>query len=69
MYSGHAFVTTRCALYDPSTNTWATTGSLLRSSRRTATLLCSVRCCPSVAATQNCTLLKRAGAADAIDYW
>ena len=38
-YSGHTSPTVRCALYDPSTNTWAATGSLLQASRRTATLL------------------------------
>jgi N-acetylneuraminic acid mutarotase len=38
-YSGHTSPTARCALYDPSTNTWTTTGSLLQSTRRTATLL------------------------------
>jgi N-acetylneuraminic acid mutarotase len=38
-YSGHTSPTARCALYDPSTNTWASTGSLLRATRRTATLL------------------------------
>jgi hypothetical protein len=38
-YSGHTSPTVRCALYDPSTNTWAATGSLLQAARRTATLL------------------------------
>jgi N-acetylneuraminic acid mutarotase len=38
-YSGHTSPTARCALYDPSTNTWAPTGSLLHATRRTATLL------------------------------
>lgn len=38
-YSGHTSPTTRCALYDPSTNTWTPTGSLLQATRRTATLL------------------------------
>jgi hypothetical protein len=38
-YSGHTSATTRCALYDPSTNSWASTGSLLQAARRTATLL------------------------------
>ena len=38
-YSGHTSPTTRCALYDPSTNTWTPTGSLLEATRRTATLL------------------------------
>jgi hypothetical protein len=38
-YSGHTSPTPRCALYDPSTNSWAATGSLLVAARRTATLL------------------------------
>ena len=38
-YSGHTTPTARCALYDPATNTWTVTGSLLQASRRTATLL------------------------------
>ena len=38
-YSGHTSPTIRCALYDPSTNTWTSTGSLLQATRRTATLL------------------------------
>src|SRR5271169_4147820 len=38
-YSGHTSPTTRCALYDPATNTWTATGSLLQAMRRTATLL------------------------------
>jgi N-acetylneuraminic acid mutarotase len=38
-YSGHTSPTTRCALYDPSTNAWTMTGSLLQAARRTATLL------------------------------
>lgn len=38
-YSGHTSPTTRCALYDPSTNTWTSTGSLLQATWRTATLL------------------------------
>jgi hypothetical protein len=38
-YSGHTTPTARCALYDPATNTWASTGSLLQATRRTATLL------------------------------
>ena len=38
-YNGHTSPTARCALYDPSTNTWAPTGSLLVAARRTATLL------------------------------
>ena len=38
-YSGHTSPTTRCALYDPSTNTWTSTGALLQAARRTATLL------------------------------
>lgn len=39
IYSGHASATVRCALYDPSTNTWTATGSLLQAAYRTATLL------------------------------
>jgi len=39
VYSGHASPTTRCALYDPSTNTWTSTGPLLQATRRTATVL------------------------------
>jgi hypothetical protein len=39
IYSGHASATVRCALYDPSTNSWTFTGSLLQAERRTATLL------------------------------
>jgi len=38
-YSGHTSPTVRCALYDPSTNTWTSAGSLLQATRRTATLL------------------------------
>lgn len=38
-YSGHTSPTARCALYDPSTNTWTSTGSLLQAVRRTATVL------------------------------
>ena len=38
-YSGHTSPTVRCALYDPSTNSWTSTGSLLQAARRTATLL------------------------------
>jgi hypothetical protein len=38
-YSGHTTATVRCALYDPSTNTWTPTVSLLQAERRTATLL------------------------------
>ena len=38
-YSGHSSPTTRCGLYDPATNTWTATGSLLQATRRTATLL------------------------------
>ena|SRR6516162_6551003 len=38
-YSGHTSATVRCALYDPSTNSWTATGSLLFAARRTATLL------------------------------
>lgn len=39
IYSGHASATARCSLYDPSTNTWTSTGSLLHATWRTATLL------------------------------
>jgi hypothetical protein len=39
IYSGHASPTVRCSLYDPSTNTWTSTGSLLQATWRTATLL------------------------------
>jgi hypothetical protein len=38
-YSGHTTPTVRCALYDPATNSWTATGSLLQAVRRTATLL------------------------------
>ena len=38
-YSGHASATARSALYDPSTNSWTPTGSLLHAVLRTATLL------------------------------
>jgi N-acetylneuraminic acid mutarotase len=38
-YSGHTSPTVRCGLYDPSSNTWTSTGSLLHASWRTATLL------------------------------
>lgn len=38
-YGGYRSPTTRCALYDPSTNSWISTGSLLQATRRTATLL------------------------------
>jgi len=38
-YSGHTSPTSRCARYDPSANTWTSTGSLLQAARRTATLL------------------------------
>ena len=38
-YSGHTSPTSRCALYDPSTNSWTPTGSLLQATRHTATLL------------------------------
>ncbi len=38
-YSGHTSPTARCALYDPSTNSWTPTGSLSQATRRTATLL------------------------------
>src|SRR5215469_15072522 len=36
-YSGHTSPTVRCALYDPSSNSWTPTGSLLKATRRTAT--------------------------------
>lgn len=39
IYSGHASPTARCALYDPSTNSWTATGSLLQAAYRTATML------------------------------
>ena len=39
MYSGHAYPTTHCALYDPFTNSWTLTGSLLQSVRHSATRL------------------------------
>ena len=39
MYSGHAYSTTNCALYDPSTNTWTLTGSLLQAGAHSATRL------------------------------
>jgi len=45
-YSGQTSATVRCALYDPSTNTWTFTGSLLLAERRTATLLPNGKCCP-----------------------
>jgi hypothetical protein len=38
-YSGHTSPTARCALYDPATNSWTATGSLLLAARRTATML------------------------------
>ena len=38
-YSGHTSPTARCSLYDPSTNTWTSTGSLFQATWRTATLL------------------------------
>jgi len=38
-YSGHTSPTARCALYDPSTNTWTATGSPLVAAHRTATML------------------------------
>ena len=38
-YSRHTSPTARCALYDPSTNTWTATGSLLVAAHRTATML------------------------------
>jgi hypothetical protein len=39
MYSGHAYPTTHCALYDPSTNTWTLTGSLLQAVAHSTTRL------------------------------
>ena len=39
MYSGHAYPTTHCALYDRSTNTWTLTGSLLQAGAHSATRL------------------------------
>src|SRR5271169_3228137 len=39
IYSGHAYSTTHCALYDPSTNTWTLTGSLLGTGAHSATRL------------------------------
>lgn len=39
MYSGKSFPTTNCRLYDPSTNSWSVTGSLMQSVRHSATRL------------------------------
>ena len=39
MYSGKAYSTTHCALYDPSANSWTLTGSLLQAAHHSATLL------------------------------
>ena len=39
MYSGKSFPTTNCRLYDPATNTWTVTGSLLQSVRHSTTRL------------------------------
>jgi len=39
IYSGHAYSTTHCALYDSSTNTWTLTGSLLETGAHSATRL------------------------------
>lgn len=39
VYSGKSSFTTHCALYDPSTNTWAITGSLKQAAGHTATRL------------------------------
>jgi hypothetical protein len=39
MYSGHAYPSNHCALYDPSTNTWTLTGSLLQTGAHSATRL------------------------------
>jgi hypothetical protein len=39
IYSGHAYPTTNCALYDPTTNTWTLTGSLLQAGAHSATRL------------------------------
>lgn len=39
MYSGKSFPTTNCRLYDPSTNSWSVTGSLMQSVRHSATPL------------------------------
>jgi Galactose oxidase, central domain len=39
MYSGKSFPTANCDLYDPSTNRWSVTGSLMQSVRHTATRL------------------------------
>jgi len=39
MYSGHAYPTTHCALYDPSIKTWTVTGNLLNPAHHSATRL------------------------------
>jgi large repetitive protein len=39
VYSGKAYSTTHCALYDPSANSWTLTGSLLQAAHHSATLL------------------------------
>jgi hypothetical protein len=39
MYSGKSFSTTNCRLYDPSTNSWSVTDSLMQSVRHSATRL------------------------------
>ena len=39
MYGGKSFPTANCDLYDPSTNTWLTTGKLRQSARHSATRL------------------------------
>jgi hypothetical protein len=39
MYSGKSFPTANCDLYDPSTNRWTATGSLMQSVRHSATRL------------------------------
>ena len=39
IYSGHASPTANCRLYDPATNSWTLTGSLLQSVRHSATRL------------------------------
>ena len=39
LYSGKSFATANCRLYDPATNTWSMTGSLLQSVSHTATRL------------------------------
>jgi hypothetical protein len=39
VYSGKSFPTANCDLYDPWTNRWSVTGSLMQSVRHTATRL------------------------------